>query len=153
MDQRERAEECFDRFVGAYRGDQDFITYLETIDGPGCGNPRILNKTDTELEQMEYRGETRPFKPGYQDTWYTSATQAGDTIDVAVTTVGRGNGGTNYNVPVYETVAVCWTLVVNVPERTVEVVDDGECHEAVMWPDTDILDWQDALAEFEAQDG
>ncbi len=146
---RESAEACFQRFVGRYPGDQDFADYLATIDSPDCGTAEILNKTDAELERFEYtRGRWVPFQARPEpDTWYTSTTQSGKTVEVAVTTVGRGDGSSNDNFPVLASAAVCWTLVVDLASRTAEAVDEGTCHDALLLPNTEVLDWDDALAE------
>lgn len=142
--QREGAVECLERFLAAYRGEQDFIEYLETIEGSRCPDVTILNKDDAELARWTERprGGWMEFKPGHPRTWFTSATQEGDTVEIAVTSVGRGDGGNVEQLEVLRTVAACWTLVVDLSTRTAEAVDGGECHEAVMWPDTEILDWE-----------
>lgn len=148
---RQSAEACFQRFVGKFPGDQDFTDYLATIDSPDCGSTEILNKTDAELERFwQYRGEWMPFKSREPGTWYTSSAQSGNTVEVAVTTVGRGDGTSNDNLPVLASAAVCWTLVVDLTSKTAQTLDEGTCHDALVQPGTDILDWDDALVEYES---
>lgn len=147
--EREGAVECLERFLTAYPGDPDFVEYLETIEGSRCPDVRILNKDNAQLEMWTEapRGGWQEFKPGKADTWFTSATQQGDTVEIAVTSVGAGDGGNVENFPVRRTVAACWTLVVDLSTRTLEAVDGGECHEAVLWPDTEIMDWDSVRRE------
>ncbi|WP_413451663.1 hypothetical protein AA0Y32_14970 [Georgenia phoenicis] len=150
MFQREGTVECLERFLAAYPGDPGFVDYLETVEGSRCPDVRILNKDDAQLEMWTEQpvGGWREFKPGEPRSWFTAATQEGDTVEIAVTSVGGGDGGNVENFPVRRTVAACWTLVADLSTRTAEAVDGGECHEAVMWPDTEIMDWEDVRRKY-----
>ncbi|GAA1646816.1 hypothetical protein [Georgenia ruanii] len=141
----ERSVECFNEYLADYRDDEDFFAYVSRLAGEGCGSPLILNKTDDEIAGMN-------FKPTGSNTWYTSGTRTGDRAVLAVTTVGDGRA-TATHASASQSLAVCWTLVVDVPGRTAQAVnDDGECHDAVLFGDTKIVTWDEVAREYEELD-